>query len=74
MVGNEANNGQLTVITGSGEYQSPTFGLQNITLLLLGDASLLGVTVSNPIARGTGIWIESTNPTLANNTFSKCGR
>jgi parallel beta-helix repeat protein len=73
-VGNEANKGHLIVITGSGEYQSPTFGLQNITLLLLGDASLLAVTVSNPIARGTGIWIESTSPTLANNTFSKCGR
>ncbi|WP_413174366.1 S-layer homology domain-containing protein [Anabaena azotica] len=74
VVGNEANKGQLIVISGSGEYQSPTFGLQNITLLLLSDASLLGVTVSNPISKGTGIWIESTSPTLANNTFSKCGR
>jgi nitrous oxidase accessory protein NosD len=41
---------------------------------LLSDASLLGVTVSNPIARGTEISIESTSPTLAKNTFSQYGR
>jgi parallel beta-helix repeat protein len=74
VVGNEANKGQGIVISGSGEYQSPSFGAQNITLLLLGDASILGLTVMNPTAKGTGIWIESTIPTLANNTFSNCGR
>ncbi|MEA5578807.1 S-layer homology domain-containing protein [Anabaena sp. UHCC 0451] len=74
VVGNESDKGQGIIISGSGKYQSPSFGMQNITLLLLGDASLLGVTVSNPVSKGTGIWIESTAPTLANNTFSKCGR
>lgn len=74
IVGNESNKGQEIVIYGSGEYQSLSFGNQNITLLLLGDASILGVTVTNPINKGTGIWIESTAPTLANNTFTKCGR
>ncbi len=74
VVGNESNKGQGIIISGSGEYQSPTFGWQDITLLLLGNASLLGVTVINPVSKGTGIWIESTAPTLANNTFSKCGR
>lgn len=74
VVGNEANKGQGVVISGSGEYQSPSIGLQNITMLLLGDASLLGVTVTNSAAKGTGIWIESTAPTLANNTLTKCGR
>ncbi|MFM2061176.1 MAG: hypothetical protein RLZZ507_846 [Cyanobacteriota bacterium] len=74
LVGNESNKGQGIIISGSGEYQSPSFGLQNITLLLLGDASILGITVTNPVNKGTGIWIESTAPTLANNTFSQCGR
>lgn len=74
IVGNESNKGQGIIISGSGQYQSPTFGGQDITLLLLGNASLLGVTVINPVSKGTGIWIESTAPTLANNTFSKCGR
>lgn len=74
IVGNEANKGAGIVITGSGEYQSPSFGMQNITLLLADNASLLGVTVTNSSAKGTGIWIESAAPTLANNTLSGCGR
>ncbi|MBD2532551.1 DUF1565 domain-containing protein [Nostoc flagelliforme FACHB-838] len=74
VVGNEANKGAGIVISGSGEYQSPSFGMQNITLLLVDNASLLGVTVTNPSVKGTGIWIESAAPTLANNTFSNCGR
>ncbi|MFN6571564.1 S-layer homology domain-containing protein [Dendronalium sp. ChiSLP03b] len=74
VVGNEATKGTGIAISGSGEYQSPSFGVQNITLLLLSDASLVGVTVTNPIAKGTGVWIESAAPNMANNTFSDCGR
>ncbi|WGV28372.1 S-layer homology domain-containing protein [Halotia branconii] len=74
VVGNEANKGAEIVISGSGQYQSPSFGVQNITLLLQGDASLKGVTLTNPVAKGTGIWIESAASTVANNTLSKCGR
>jgi parallel beta-helix repeat protein len=74
VVGDEANKGAGIIISGSGEYQSPSFGIQNITLLLLDNASLLGVTVTNASVKGTGIWIESAAPTLGNNTFSDCGR
>jgi hypothetical protein len=74
VVGNEATKGQGIIISGSGEYQSESFGLQNITLLLLDDASLMGVTVTNSITKGTGIWIEYGAPTLANSTLINCGR
>ncbi|MDB9537371.1 S-layer homology domain-containing protein [Dolichospermum planctonicum CS-1226] len=74
VVGNEANKGQEMIISGSGEYQSSSFGLQNITLLLRGDASLLGVTVINTMDKGTGVWIESSVPTVANSTFKNCAR
>lgn len=74
IVGNEGNKGAGIIITGSGEYQSPSFGVQNITLLLLDDASLVGVTVTNPTAKGTGVWIESATANVANNTLSYCGR
>ncbi len=74
VVGNEANKGAGIVISGSGEFQSPSFGIQNITLLLVDNACLLGVTVTNPLAKGTGIWIESAASTLSNNTLSHCGR
>ena len=74
VVGKEASKGAGIVISGSGEYQSRSFGIQNITLLLLDNTNLLGVTVTNPSSKGTGIWIESAAPTLANNTLRDCGR
>lgn len=74
VLGNEANKGQGILISGSGEFKSDSFGIQNITILLVGDAQLMGVTVSNLASRGTGVWIESTSGTLANNTFTNCAR
>ncbi len=74
VVGNEGTKGRGIVIEGSGAYQSQSFGWQNITLLLLGEATVMGVTVTNTAPKGTGVWIESTAPSLVNNTFTKCGR
>ena len=74
LVGNEATKGQGIVIEGSGDYQTKSFGLQNITLVLADDTQLMGVTVTNPTSKGTGVWIDSTSPTVANNTFIKCRR
>ncbi len=74
IVGNEANKGSGILIQGSGPYSSPTEALQNITFLLSNDAELRGVTVTNLGSRGTGAWIESSNATVANCTFTKCKR
>jgi parallel beta-helix repeat protein len=74
LIGHEATKGQGIVISGSGKYQSESFGIQNITLILLNYAQLMGITVVNLTKRGTGVWIESTCPILANNTFTKCSR
>ena len=74
LVGNEATKGQGIVIEGSGDHQTKNFGLQNITLVLGDNTQLIGVTVTNSINKGTGVWIDSTSPTVANNTFIKCRR
>jgi hypothetical protein len=74
VVGNEATKGQGIVISGSGEYQSSSFGVQNITLLLLSESQLMGVTITNATTKGTGVWIEASASTLANNTLIDCGR
>lgn len=74
VVGDEASKGRGIVIEGSGTYDSPTFGRQPIALRLDGNAQLRGVTVTNRATRGTGIWIESAAPTIANATFTNCGR
>lgn len=72
--GDESTKGQNIAIIGGGQYISPTFAGQNVTILAENDSEIRGVTVTNPQKRGTGVWVESTNPTIANNTFSDSKR
>ncbi len=74
LVGDESQKGKGIQITGSGRYLSASFGGQNVTFRLENTASLKGVTVTNPDSRGTGVWVESTNPTIVNCTFINCQR
>ncbi|WP_068819262.1 S-layer homology domain-containing protein [Phormidesmis priestleyi] len=74
VLGNESNKGNGIQITGGGTYASPTFANQMATFRLDNNAQLRGVTVTNPEIRGTGVWIESTAPTIANCTFVNCKR
>jgi parallel beta-helix repeat protein len=72
--GEESTKGQNTVITGGGTYVSPTFARQSVTVRAQNDSTISGVTISNPNTRGTALWIESTNPTVRNNTFTNSNR
>ena len=62
VIGSEADLGQSVIITGSGSYNSSSFNQQNVTIVLNDQAQLRGVTVTNPAAKGTGVWIESAAP------------
>ena len=68
--GNPHTRGQNIVIKGGGEFISPTSAGQNITILGADGAGLSGVTVTNTNYRGYALWIESSSPTVVNNTFS----
>ena len=72
--GDEATKGQAILITGGGFYTSRTFARQDITILAEQDTTITGVTVTNPNSRGTGVWVESTNPTIKNSTFTNSVR
>ncbi|MBD2726780.1 DUF1565 domain-containing protein [Nostoc sp. FACHB-892] len=72
--GDEATKGQGILITGGGFYTSRTFARQDITMLADRDTTIAGVTVTNPNSRGTGVWVESTNPIIKNNTFTNSVR
>jgi parallel beta-helix repeat protein len=74
LLGNESNKGNSIVIDGNGEYVSPSFGSQNVAVRLENGSQLRGITITNRAAKGTGVWIESAAPTVANNTFINCGR
>lgn len=68
--GNPDGRGSGIVIRGGGSYSSPTLGRQNTTLLGNSQATLIGVTITNPTVRGHGLWVEAGNPTIRNNTFT----
>jgi parallel beta-helix repeat protein len=69
--GREKQQGEKVIIRGGGDYLSPTWGKQKVTLLPGDRTEIAGVTVTNPYLSGTGIWVESTAPTIRNNITTK---
>ncbi|MEA5517124.1 DUF1565 domain-containing protein [Nodularia sp. UHCC 0506] len=72
--GDESSKGQAILITGGGFYTSRTFARQDITILANNNSTVTGLTVTNPNQRGTAVWVESSNPTIRNNTFTNSSR
>jgi parallel beta-helix repeat protein len=72
--GDESTKGQNVAIIGGGNYASVTVASQNVTILAYQDSVISGISISNPNVRGTGLWIESTNPHVRNNTFTNSKR
>ncbi|MBD2528706.1 DUF1565 domain-containing protein [Nostoc flagelliforme FACHB-838] len=70
--GSPSNQGKDIIIQGGGDYLSRSFGGQNVTIVGANQALLTGVTVTNPNRRGYGLWIESSNPVVTENTFTGC--
>ncbi|BAY26073.1 hypothetical protein NIES2100_58840 [Calothrix sp. NIES-2100] len=68
--GDASNQGQGITIVGGGEYLSRSYGGQNVTIVGANQTGLTGVTVTNPNPRGYGLWIESSNPIVSQNTFT----
>ncbi|MDJ0733212.1 MAG: DUF1565 domain-containing protein [Nostocaceae cyanobacterium] len=68
--GDPNSKGRGIIITGGGNYLSRFFGSKHITIVGANQAKLTGVTVTNPNNRGYGLWIESTNPIVTENTFA----
>ena len=72
--GDEATKGQTTTINGGGQVNTVSLARQNVTIFAMQDSSIRGLSITNPLSRGTGVWVESTNPTIANNTFANSQR
>lgn len=68
--GDIGSQGKEIIIQGGGEYLSRYYGSKNIGIVATGKAKLAGVTVMNPNPRGYGMWIESSQPVVENNTFA----
>lgn len=72
--GNEAQQGEGVKIVGGGDYLSRTWAKQNVTILAGEKTEIAGLTVTNPNSRGTGVWVESTSPTIRNSTLIESDR
>ena len=68
--GRPDDRGRGVMIQGGDTYISRTVARQNVTAIAADKATLMGVTISNPNRRGYGLWIESSSPTIINNTFT----
>jgi parallel beta-helix repeat protein len=68
--GDASTKGRGIIIQGGDDYLSRTFGKQNAAIVGANQTSITGITVMNPKPRGYGILIESTNPTISENTFA----
>ena len=69
--GDEPNQGSTVLLIGGGNIISPTFSRQNVTITALEDSQIRGLTITNPYTRGTAVWVESTNPVIRDNTFTR---
>ncbi len=69
LVGDEASRGEAIKIVGSGKNMSPTFANQNVAVVIGKEVVMRGVTITNPVNRGYGVWVESVSPVIRNNTF-----
>ncbi|MEB3292535.1 MAG: DUF1565 domain-containing protein [Synechococcales bacterium] len=73
LLGDEPNKGSTTTIIGGGALISPTFARQNVTIAA-STGEIRGVNVTNPLSRGTGIWVEGVSPAIVNSTFANSVR
>jgi parallel beta-helix repeat protein len=73
LVGNASSKGAGITLSGSSTIATNA-GMQPVAVQVDDGAELRGVTVSNVATRGTGIWIESTSPTIVGCTFTGCKR
>ncbi len=72
--GSPSSQGHNVVISGSGDFISPTGAGQQVTIAAIREAQgLTGVTVMNPHSRGHGLWIESSSPRVTHNSFIRNG-
>lgn len=62
------------LIVGGNFTPTRNWGQQNVTIVASDRSQISGITVSNPLRNGTGIWVETGNPIIRDNIFRKNNR
>lgn len=68
--GDETNQGQTVNINGGGIYRSPIEANNNVAIFPKENSVISGLMITNPNIAGTGVWIETSNVTVRNNTLT----
>lgn len=72
--GNPILAGQGIVINGGGRHGSPTMARQNVTIVAAENSEIIGITITNPNTRGTGVWLEDVEAKIQKNIFTNNNR
>jgi parallel beta-helix repeat protein len=72
--GNEFNQGNTVTVIGGGRVSSSWWGSQDVSILAKSSSQIVGLTVTNPNSRGTGVWIEATDVMVRGCTLTKNAR
>ncbi|NER33492.1 MAG: DUF1565 domain-containing protein [Oscillatoria sp. SIO1A7] len=72
--GNPVLAGEGIIINGGGRHGSPTMARQNSTIVVAENSEILGITITNPNTRGTGVWIEDVTAKIHKNIFTDNNR
>jgi len=67
--GDPQTQGKGITITGGGDFISPTWAKQNVTVVAGDGSQVVGLTLSNPNVRGSAVWVETGSPLILKNTF-----
>ncbi|MDY6938364.1 MAG: DUF1565 domain-containing protein [Cyanobacteriota bacterium] len=66
----DSRGDDIEIYGGGSIFESPG-ERRNVAVVASDEASLVGVTVTNPHDRGYGVWIESGSPRIVSNRFRK---
>ncbi len=67
-------NGRRVVVMGGGSFISRTGAGQNVAIAATKQTmAIKGLTIINSDNRGHGLWVESANPEISHNTFTRNG-
>jgi parallel beta-helix repeat protein len=72
--GDDSQPVREVLIVGGDFTLTRGWGQQNVTIVAGANSQISGITVSNPLKNGTGIWVETGSPTILNNTLEKNNR
>jgi hypothetical protein len=67
--GNTDDQGRNVVIIGGGIFNSPTLGTRSVAVIMGQNSRLEGVTVGNQQPNGFGIWLESVQNVVIQQSF-----